>query len=106
MKLVWIICIGIILLILIAFINTPTVENFGVFGCTPIPYDKLLKDIYTKPELIAYLKKDWDDKTADEKNKMIADWDTGFTCENQHVFYDNIVESRKKRESIDALKNE
>jgi len=89
-----------ILLVLSA--TTQSVEAFGVFGCTPVPYDKLLKDMYTQNELNEYLKKEWTPKTADEKNKMMASWDTS-SCENQNSTYNLLVTSRQKRDTVDAL---
>jgi len=44
-----------ILLVLSA--TTRSVETFGVFGCTPVPFDKLLKYMHTPKELADYLKK-------------------------------------------------
>lgn len=79
-----------------------SVEHFGVFGCTPVPFDKLLKDMYTSTELEAYLSKNWNDKTANEKNKEIADWDKN-SCENQNKTYDMFVAARQKRDTVDAL---
>ena len=62
---------------------TGPVEHFGVFGCAKIPFDKALKDTKTPQELADYLKKEWSPKTTDEKNKMMADWET-MSCENQN----------------------
>lgn len=91
-----------ILVVQAAAVAKGPVEHFGVFGCTPIPFDKLLKDMYTSTELEAYLSKNWNDKTANEKNKEIADWDKN-SCENQNKTYDMFVAARQKRDTVDAL---
>ena len=91
-----------LLYILLVFSASRSVEGFGVFGCTPVPFDKLLKDMYTPQELADYLKNKWEPKTTNEKNKEIADWDTS-SCENQNSTYNMLVTVRQKRDTVDAL---
>lgn len=97
--------VGILFLVYILIVLTATtrsVEAFGVFGCSPVPFDKVLKDMYTPKELTDYLNKNWNDKTPDEKNKAIADWDNT-SCDNQNSLYTMFVEGRQKRDTVDKL---
>jgi hypothetical protein len=91
-----------LLYILLVLSASRSVEGFGVFGCTPVPFDKFLKDMYTPQELANYLKNTWDPKTANEKNKEIAAWDSN-SCENQNSTYNMLVAARQKRDTVDAL---
>ena len=56
----------------------------------------------TKKELADFLNKNWNDKTPNEKNKAISDWDNT-SCDNQNSLYTMFVEGRQKRDTVDKL---
>ena len=102
MKLLYIIIVSVILISIVAYLVPAPHEPFGVFGCSPVPFDKVLKDMYTPKELADYLDKNWNTKTSDEKNKAMADWDK-VQCESQNELYNMFVEARQKRDTVDKL---
>jgi hypothetical protein len=77
-------------------------EPFGVFGCSPIPFQTLVKDMLTPAELETWKKDTWGKLTSEQKNAQIHGWDT-ISCERQHTLRASIVDSKKKRESVDNI---
>lgn len=103
MKFALLIGVSFLLYILIVYVAI-SVENFGVFGCSPILFDKALKDTKTPQELDNYLKTEWNPKTTDEKNNMMTGWEK-MPCNKQTELYDMLVKMRQKRDTVDALAN-
>ena len=77
MKYLWVFVIGVPLLIIATYMSIKNkkkvLEKFGVFGTYAIPYNKLIKELYTEKELIG-VRADWERKNVDEKNREIHSW--------------------------------
>lgn len=107
MKYSWIyLAIAILLLVGLCLLRqTQTqsqIEGFGVFGCSPIAYDKAISDMYTASELQIFLADSWTTQTPDERNKTLADWD-GMPCQQQNDIYTQGIAEKAKRAAVEKL---
>ena len=99
MKYGWVITIGLIVLLLLVFRQQMT-EGFGLFGGDEkIPYDTLLKDIYSPEELAEFKKNVWDKWDSAQRDGVIATWGNTSIKEQQRQ-YKEAVEKAKKRNAV------
>lgn len=76
------------------------IEGFGLFGGDEkIPYDKLLKDIFSPEELVEFKKNVWDKWDSAQRDAVIAAWDNT-SSKDQNKFYKDAVEKAKKRNAV------
>jgi hypothetical protein len=99
MKYGWIIMGGLIVLVAIVF-RQQMIEGFGLFGGDEkIPYDTLLKDIFSPEELTEFKKNVWDKWDSAQRDAVIAAWDNTSSKE-QNKQYKEAVERAKKRNAV------
>ena len=100
MKYGWIIMGGLIVLVAIVF-RQQMIEGFGLFGGgdEKIPYDTLLKDIFSPEELTEFKKNVWDKWDSAQRDAVIAAWDNTSSKE-QNKQYKEAVERAKKRNAV------
>jgi hypothetical protein len=100
MKCGWMIMGGLIVLVAIVF-RQQMIEGFGLFGGgdEKIPYDTLLKDIFSPEELAEFKKNVWDKWDSAQRDAVIAAWDNTSSKE-QNKQYKEAVERAKKRNAV------
>lgn len=81
---------------------TPYTEAFGAFGCSKIPFEKLLVDTRTPSEHEEWKKNYWNKQNTNQKNGDIAQWDK-YPCEEQNKIYKLYTDQKKKREAVDNI---
>jgi len=100
MKYGWIVMVGLIVLVALV-LRRPTIEGFGLFGGgdEKIPYEKLLKDIYSEEELAEFKKNVWEKWDSATRDAVIAGWDNT-SSKDQNKQYKEAVEKAKKRNAV------
>lgn len=77
-----------------------TTESFSAFGCSKIPFEKLLLAMRTPSEHQEWKKKEWDTAPTFQKDIAIGMWDEK-PCEEQNESYKKVEERKNKRMAVD-----